>query len=65
MSINKIRKITKNHKSSTQKRLITDRKKLCNFENYANLEPAKKKIRLEKAASMYESMDVVKNRDIR
>ena len=44
-------KITKKYKSSIQKMLIANRKKLCKFENYANLEPAKEKIGLEKAAS--------------
>ena len=39
-------------------------KKLCKFDNYANLEPAKKTIRLEKAASKYKSMDVVKKTDL-
>ena len=39
--------------------------KNCNFEkNYANLEPAKKKIKLEKVASKYKSMDVVKKEDL-
>ena len=57
MSINNIRK-AKYH----TKKLIADRKKLCKFEDCANLEPAKKKIRLDKAASKYKSMDVVKKK---
>ena len=57
-------KIIKKHKSTTEKKSIADRKKQCKFENYANLELAKKKIRLEKAASKYKSMHVVKNKDL-
>ena len=66
MSIDKTRKAKdhKKHKSSTQKKLIANRKKLCNFENYANLEYAKKKLKWEKAASKYKSMDVVKKEDL-
>ena len=57
-------KIIKKHKSTTEKKSIADRKKQCKFENYANLEPARKKIRLEKATSKYKSIDVVKKTDL-
>ena len=51
-------KITKTQKSSTQKKLIVDRK----LEKYANLEPAKKKIKIEKVASKYKNMDIEKKK---
>ena len=55
MSNNKIRekKVQRKHKSTTQKRLLDDKRK----DEIANLEPVKKKRMLEKAALNYKSMD--------
>ena len=47
------KKVQRKHKSTTQKRLLDDKRK----DEYANLEPVKKKLMLEKAALNYKSMD--------
>ena len=63
MSIDKTRK-AKDHKNCISQKKAQKNKLIANRKNYANLEPAKEKIRLEKAASKYKSMDVVKKKDL-
>ena len=50
------KKVQRKHKSTTQKRLLDDKRK----DEYANLEPVQKKIMLEKAALNYNKMDPMK-----
>ena len=53
-------KILRNHESTTHKMLLANKSK----ENYANLEPAKKKIRSVKNVLKYKSMDPTKKKDL-
>ena len=50
------KKVQRKHKSTTQKRLLDDKRK----DEYANLEPVQKKIMLEKATLDYNKMDPMK-----
>ena len=60
-------KVLRKHKSTTQKRSLSDKRKqslhICTW--YAKLESSKKKIRSEKATLNYKSMDPIKKKSLR
>ena len=59
-------KVLRKHKSTTQKRSLSDKRKqslhICTW--YAKLESSKKKIRSEKATLNYKSMDPIKKKGL-